>query len=610
MSRNTTHVPSRDEVPAESRWDLSSLYDSDAAWKEDLKRYIQLTPEIDRFKGTLGESAQKLRECLEFMNRMNMLQERLGYYAHLRLAEDVSDSRNHDRFSRFMQAATAAEARASYQTPEIQAIPDERMQEFLRDPGLAEFEVVLRKILRYKPHVLSESEERLLALQQEPNQTAQKSFGALTDADMDFGDVDTPEGPKPLTHSSFGSFMEHPDREVRDRAYEQFFSEFVAHKNTLANLYAGSVQLDIYQAKVRNFPSARAARLFPDDVPESVYDNLVETVASGLPELHRYYDLRRRALGLSRLELYDTRVPLVPELTVHHTYEQAVDVVITALAPLGEEYCRVLKEGLLGGWVDRYENKGKRSGAFSAGSYEGWPYILMNFRDDLLRDVFTLAHEAGHSMHSWYSTRNNPFQHYDYTIFEAEVASTFNEQLLAKHLMEQSEDPSMQAYLVNKQIDDLVGTLFRQTMFAEYEHITHNSVESGHPLTVDLLRAEYHKLLEKYFGSDVHLHELADIEGLRIPHFYRAFYVYKYATGVSAAVTLARQVVHGNTVERDRYLNFLKSGGSRFPIESLQLAGVDMTERTPVEVAIEKFSSLVNRLETLLLELGRISSTD
>ena len=606
MSAKTSQISSRDEVPAEYKWDLSSLYKNDDAWEEDLKRYMQRTPEIDRFKGTLGESAEKLADCLAFMNQMNQLQERLGYYAHLKLSEDVSDSRNHDRFSRFMQAATAAEARASYQTPEIQAIPDERMEQFLATPALEEFEIALRKILRYKPHVLSEAEERLLALQQEPNQTAQKSFGALTDADMEFGEVETPDGPQPLTHASFGSFMEHPDRDVRARAYEQFFSEFIAHKNTLANLYSGSVQLDIYQARVRNFDSARAARLFPDDVPESVYDNLVETVSSGLEQLHRYYDLRRRALGIERLELYDTKVPLVPELTVEHTYEEAVEVVVEALAPLGEEYCRVLHEGLLGGWVDRYENKGKRSGAFSAGSYDGWPYILMNFREDLLRDVFTLAHEGGHSMHSWYSTRNNPFQHYDYTIFEAEVASTFNEQLLAKHLMERSEDPRMQAYLVNKQIDDLVGTLFRQTMFAEYEAITHSSVEAGRPLTVDSLRSEYRRLLEKYFGPDVNLHELADIEGFRIPHFYRAFYVYKYATGISAAVSLARQVIHGNSVERDRYLEFLKSGGSRFPIESLRLAGVEMTESTPVEVAIEKFSSLIDRLETLLKELRQL----
>ena len=281
---------------------------------------------------------------------------------------------------------------------------------------------------------------------------------------------------------------------------------------------------------------------------------------------------------------------------MHHTYEEAVKVIEKALSPLGSEYCTTLTRGLLGGWVDKYENKGKRSGAFSAGSYAGDPYILMNYKEDVLRHVFTLAHEGGHSMHSWYSANNNPFQHYDYTIFEAEVASTFNEQLLAKYLIDNAENDEMKKYLINKQIDDIIATIFRQTMFAEFELITHTMAENGVPLTVDSLRGEYRKLLEKYFGSGVALEDLSDLEGLRIPHFYRAFYVYKYATGLSAAFALSERVLSGGKKEKDDYLSFLKSGGSRYPLESLKLAGVDMSSPEPVENAMKKFESLINEL--------------
>lgn len=296
------------------------------------------------------------------------------------------------------------------------------------------------------------------------------------------------------------------------------------------------------------------------------------------------------------MRLYDVYVPIIKDIKVHNTYEEAVEIIVKALSPLGEDYCRTLKEGLLGGWVDKYENKGKRSGAFSAGSYVGDPYILMNYKEDVLRAVFTLAHEGGHSMHSWYSVNNNPFQNYDYTIFEAEVASTFNEQLIAKYLIDNAENSDMKKFLINKQIDDIIATIFRQTMFAEFELITHTMAEEGVPLTVDSLRAEYRKLLEKYFGSNVELEELSDLEGLRIPHFYRAFYVYKYATGLSAAFALSEKVLTGGEREREDYLSFLKSGGSKFPLDSLKLAGVDMSSPEPVQDAMKKFESLVNEL--------------
>lgn len=601
MAAGQTHeIPERSAVPESDRWDLSKLFDDSAAWDAGLKEFEDRIPKIQSFKGTLGTSAEHLRKCLDFMNETELLGERLGYYANLRYSEDMGDSSNQERFSRFMAAAAKAEAAGSYQTPEIQAIPDDRMKSFLDAPELAEFVIPLKKILRFKPHILSEREERLLALQIEANQTASKAFGALTDVDIDFGTVDTPEGPRPLTQSTFHSFMISPDREIRREAYTKLYKQYDTHKNTLAALYAGSVQLDRYRAQVRNYPSARAAALFPDDLPESVYDNLVETVGDNLGALHRYYRLKQASLGVKDIRHYDVYVPFVRDIQVKHTYDQAVDVVCEALGTLGDHYCRTMEQGLRGRWVDKYENKGKRSGAFSAGSFAGDPYILMNYKEDVLSDVFTLAHEAGHSMHSWYSADNNPFQYYQYTIFEAEVASTFNEQLLAHHMLERTQDTSMRAYLIGRQLDNAVAVIYRQTMFAEFEAVTHKMVESGTPLTVESLRAEYRKLLEKYFGPDVGLEEVSDLEGLRIPHFYRAFYVYKYSTGLAAAIALADKVMNGGDAERDAYLAFLRSGGSRYPLDSLKLAGVDMREPAPIENALKTFSSMLDELSGLI----------
>jgi oligoendopeptidase F len=379
-----------------------------------------------------------------------------------------------------------------------------------------------------------------------------------------------------------------------------FYRCFESHKTTLASLYSGSVKQDVIKARIRGFSSARTAALFPDNVGESVYDNLIATVGENLDALHRYYRLRKRSLGLEQLRHYDVYTPLVKSVKMKTSWDEAVDLVSAALAPLGDEYVGTLRGGLLSRWADRYENKGKRSGAFSAGSFTGDPYILMNYKENSIRDVFTLAHEGGHSMHSWYSARCNPFMHYNYTIFEAEVASTFNEELLFHYLEKKAGSREMRLYLINKRADELLATLYRQTMFAEFEHITHRLEEEGTPLTVELLRSEYHKLLEKYFGPEMVFEEASDMEGLRIPHFYRAFYVYKYATGISASIALAQRVLSGGEREREDYFAFLKSGGSRCPIESLKLAGVDMSAPEPIHAACQTFSGLVDELERLL----------
>ncbi|AEJ18876.1 oligoendopeptidase F [Gracilinema caldarium] len=597
---DTSTIPPRSAVPVEYTWDLSKLYPSDSAWNDGLAVYEKMIEKIESYRGTLGRSADTLADWLDFYKEMGMLEERLAYYCELRQTEDEGASEARTMTGRFAMAQARAQAAASWAVPEIQAIPDSSIQSFLKNERLAEYRIYLQKLLRWKPYILSDKEERLLALHAEGESVPRDAFSVLTNVDIDFGTIDTPEGKRPLSQSTWSSFMEKSDRDLRQRAYKAFYKQFDAHKTTLAALYGGSVKQDVIKARIRGFSSARAMALFPDNVDESVYDNLIATINANLPTLHRYYELRKKALGLPELRHYDVYVPIVQSAKKHTTWNEAVDMISQALSPLGDEYVQTLRSGLLGRWADRYENKGKRSGAFSAGSYTGDPYILMNYKEDVIRDVFTLAHEGGHSMHSWYSARNNPFMHYGYTIFEAEVASTFNEELLFRHLMKTADSRELKAYLVNKRVDDILATLFRQTMFAEFEHRVHALEEGGTPLTVDVLRSEYRTLLTKYFGPAMVFEDESDLEGLRIPHFYGAFYVYKYATGISASLALAERVLSGGKQEREDYFTFLKSGGSRFPIESLKMAGVDMSRPEPIQAACDTFARLVKELEGLL----------
>ena len=596
----TKIIPERSDVPAEHRWNLASLFSTDSEWEKELVVFNTMIHDAEKGKISLGTDRQAFLKTLKDFEQYLILEERLGYYADLRVTENEGDSVARGMFERYVNLSTQGQAAWSWLSPAIQMLDDNFIDSCLKDSSFEDYRVFLSKLRRFKPHVLSDAEERLLALQSEPSQTPKDAFSVLTNVDFDFGTIETPEGPKPLTQSTFAYFMRLPDRSVRRKAYLQFYASFEAHRHTLATLYAGSVKLDKYIAKVRKYPSARAMALFPDNVPEAVYDNLVSTVNRNIPALHRYYALRKEVLGLDSLRHYDVYVPLVKEIKIERSYEQAVDIVIEALKPLGEEYVNTLRGGLLGGWVDRYENKGKRSGAFSAGSFLGNPYILMNYKDDVLDDLFTIAHEGGHSMHSWYSARNNPFMCYGYTIFEAEVASTFNEQLVFSYLYENSKDEREKAYLLANRIDNTLGTLFRQTMFAEFEERVHEIAESGEAITVDVLRKEYRGLLEKYFGPEMVFENVSDLEGLRIPHFYNAFYVYKYATGLSAGIALSEGVLKGREKERDAYLNFLRSGGSRFPIESLELAGVDMSTPEPIEAACKRFAKDVEALSAIL----------
>lgn len=593
-------TPRRADVPVEDTWDLSSLFSSEKEWDIALEEFQSMTAQAAGYKGTMGASSDALFSVLTWYAEASQKIERLGNYAFLRFSVDGSNTVCQQRMGRIQQAATDFSAATSWFDPEVQAISSQKLDSWLSEERFADYRIMISKLVRFKPHILTENEEKILALASDATSVSRTAFQDLTNIDMDFGMVTIPEGEFPLTQTTWSSFMNNPDRELRASVYGQFYKAYDAHKHTLARLYEGAVKKDIFKAKARSFPSARAAALFPDNVPMEVYDNLVSSVHDALPSLHRYYDIRRKALGLDKLAHYDVYVPLVSGVDTVTPYAEAVRIIAAALAPLGDEYVSTITKGLTTErWVDRYENVAKRSGAFSSGSFSGKPYIMMNYKDDVLRDVFTLAHEGGHSMHSWYSARSNPYPQYDYTIFEAEVASTFNEQLVAKYLLDTATDDRMRAYIIGKQIDDILATLFRQTMFAEYEDIVHRQAEAGEPITLEGLRATYRGLLEQYFGPQAAFEETSDLEGLRIPHFYNAFYVYKYSTGISAALALSEKVLAGTAADRDAYLSFLRSGGSTFPIDSLKKAGVDMSSPEPVRAATRKFASLLDQFEAL-----------
>ncbi|MHC4178690.1 MAG: oligoendopeptidase F, partial [Planctomycetota bacterium] len=590
----------RSKVKQSDRWDLGSLFAGDAAWEKAFARWEKRIAGYAKFQGRLARDAATLAACLKFDVDFDRAGERLGTYAFLKTAEDTTDGRYQRMQGRYINAVSRAAQAASYIRPEILAISAVKLKKLLAEKRLAPYRLMLERLLRYKPHTLGKKEERLLAMQIEMAQAAGQIFRQLNDADMKFPAVKDEKGRWiELSHATFSTLLHSPQRSVRKTAFKKYYRQYAAHRHALSASLGGSIQRDVYYAKARNHPCALEAALFPDRVPVAVYENLIASVDRHLPALHHYYDVRRRKMRLKQIRHYDTYVPILAQLQTRHAWNQAVKLVLGALEPLGSDYCGKLERGLKGRWCDRYENRGKQSGAFSCGSFDGDPYILMNYQPEVLEHVFTLAHEAGHSMHSLYSANSQPYQYYDYVIFVAEVASTFNEQLLANHLMKRARDDHQRALLVNRQIDAVRGTIFRQTMFAEFEKITHQLAEEGEPLTVDRFKEVYRELLERYFGPDFTLDDELDLECLRIPHFYRAFYVYKYATGMSAAIALAERVTGGRRRELADYLSFLSGGCSKDPLDLLRDAGVDMQRPAAVDTALGQFGRLVEELEEL-----------
>jgi oligoendopeptidase F len=597
---SSAHTPLRTEIPESDKWDLTPLYTSDAGWEEDFAKLQKSYEQVAGFRGRLGESAAGLAKCLEFEKGIDLVVDQLNQYAALSVSGDSSNAEALSREARLDSLLVRVGEAFSFISPEIQEIPDEKFEAFLADAALADWTIPLRKLRRRKKHTLSAAEERLLALGSSAVRGHSETFSQLTNVDMLFGKLKDEDGnERELTQSSFSSFLQQRDPAVRKAAFHQFYKEFSEHRFTLASSLANSVRADVFYARARNYPSAREAALFADDVPTTIYDNLISTVRGNLDALFRYFELRRRVLKLEEIHHYDTYVTMVGNVKTNVSWNEAVERVMASLTPLGTEYTDTLRHGLLDGrWCDRYENKGKRSGAFSYGTFTSPPYIMMNYKADVFSDVYTLAHEAGHSMHTWYARGAQLYQNYGYPIFLAEVASTFNEVLLTEHLLKTTDDRAMKAFILNRQIDDIRGTLYRQTMFAEFEREAHAAEEAGEALTLESFKGIYRKLLNDYFGPRFAIDGELELECLRIPHFYNAFYVYKYATGLSAAVALATQVLE--TGDATRYLGFLRSGGSRFPVETLREAGVDMSTPAPVQATLDLFSKRVGELEELI----------
>ena len=595
---STKMIAERKEVSDEDKWVLIPLFESDEAWESLFSEIEKKSESYDDYRGRLKESVRLFKEAIEFHLGLTRKIERLYTYAHLKSDEDKSNQHYFGLHQRALNVYTRASEMASFMTPEIQSMPDAVVSRYLADKSLGEYKFYLEKILRNKPHTRSESEEQILAMSREIAGAPSQVFGQLDNVDLKFGTIADESGEKiELSHGNFTTFLINPRHDIRKKVFFQYYQAYQDHKHTLAATLEHSVKKDLFYSRARNFENCRIAALFSDNIPEAVYDNLIATVKSNLEPLFNYLRFRQRVLDLDELHFYDTYVPIIADVQFHMPYEEAVDVCARAVQPLGDEYTGILKDGLLSGWVDRYENRGKRSGAYSSGCYDSPPYILLNYEENNINSLYTLIHEAGHSMHSYLSRKHQPYVDHEYTIFVAEVASTFNEDLLSRYLLElYKDDPKMKAYILNREIDNIRATLFRQTMFAEFEMIIHTIVEANAPLTLDVMTVKYSQLLEDYFGDTLELDPELFLECLRIPHFYSGFYVYKYATGVSAAIALADKVVNEGEPACLAYLDFLKLGGSQFPLDELVDAGVDMGSPGPIKLAIKHFEQLVDQL--------------
>jgi oligoendopeptidase F len=592
----------RQEVKPEHTWSLESVYPNNEAWERDFAKVQEMIPKLASYQGKLAGSPQVLLEALRTRDEVYQVLEQLAAYAHMRKDEDNTNSTYQALNDRVMSLAVKTESATSYMTPEILALPAEKLYQFLdQEKGLQLYKHELEDLLREKEHVRSAEVEALLAEVGEVASAPSAIFGMLDNADMKFPTIKDEEGKEvEITKGRFIRFLESHNRDVRKAAFKGVYATYAKFKHTLGATYANSVKKDVFYARARKYPGARAMALSGSNIPEAVYDNLVATVNKNLPNLHKYVGLRKKLLGLNELHMYDLYTPMVAEVDRRIPYEEAVETVLKALHPLGEEYLQVARAGLTGErWVDVYENEGKTSGAYSSGAYTTKPFILLNY-DGTLNSMFTLAHELGHSMHSHLTRKHQPYTYGHYTLFVAEVASTFNEALLTDYLLKNTSDPKLQMFLVNHYLESFRATLYRQTMFAEFESLAHQMAEAGKALTPDLLSSTYFDLNQKYYGTEgMVVDEEIQLEWSRIPHFYRAFYVYQYATGISAAVALSQKVLTEGQPAVDRYLGFLKKGGSEYSIDLLKGAGVDMTSPEPVQKALDVFAAMLDKMAQL-----------
>ena len=596
----TVRLAERCEQREEDTWRLEDLFETDAAWEESVGRVKERIPGLLGFKGRLLESATVLLEALREKSGVEEQLDRIYVYANQKLHEDTRRSIYQDFSARADSLMVEYETVCSYFAPEILSAPDDRLQSFLEnEEGLSEFRQMLSDLLRQKAHILPQQMEELLSRTKEFSNMADDVFSMFNNADIRFGTVQGEDGRIiELTHGRYGKLMESRDRRVRKEAFETYYRPYEGAENMLATLYQANAKKDSFYAKVRHYGSAREASLSDSNIPVSVYDSLIEAVHEALPVFHRYVALRKRLLGVEELHMYDVYAPLVQDTDQKIPFEQAKEMVEEGLKPMGDEYIGLLKKGFCERWIDVYENQGKRSGAYSWGAYGVHPYVLLNYNASL-DHVFTLAHEMGHALHTYYSNENQTFVNAGYRLFVAEVASTCNEALLIQDLLKKTEDKKKKAYLVNYFLEQFKGTLFRQTMFAEFEKLTHEMADAGKPLNAEVLKAMYRGLNEKYFGPDMVIDSQIEMEWARIPHFYSSFYVYQYATGFSAAMALSSRILKEGERAVADYKKFLSGGCSLYPIELLRIAGVDMEKPEPVKEALSVFAGFVSQMEDL-----------
>lgn len=598
-------LPERSIIKKSDCWNVEAMFASYEDWNKKFSEIVGdekncSWPEILELKGTLKNGPEQLKKLYDNLLKVERELVYLYTYAHLRHDEDISNNEHKAGLIKITSVLHHFAQFTSWVDPEILSLTEETIQSYLKSDLLKEYAYLLETKLRLKAHTLSPSEENLLALAGEALGRYSNTFSAINDADFDFGFVQNSKNEElKLSHASYGMYLREQDRVLRENSFNKMHKKYEKYENTLTELLNGVIQSHFFYARAKKYNSCLEASIYPHNIPNEVYYSLVEAVNKKISVLHKYMDLRQKVMGVPSLHLYDMYVPLTKDFDIKMSFEKACDLIIDSVAPLGKEYQEILKNGLKKDrWVDCYENKSKRSGAYSSGCYDSMPYILMNYKD-ILRDVFTLAHEAGHSMHSYYTHKNQPYQYGNYPIFLAEVASTFNEELLMRLMLERAESKDEKIFLLNMKIDDIRGTLFRQTMFAEFELLIHSKAERYEPLTPQVLKKEFFELNKKYFGPNVVIDEVSSIEWARIPHFYYNFYVYQYATGISAALALCDRVCGGGDKEREDYLGFLKSGSSKYPVETLKIAGVDLSTSQPIEAAIDRFGTLVD-------ELGRL----
>ncbi|MCP2033301.1 oligoendopeptidase F [Planomicrobium sp. HSC-17F08] len=594
----------RNEVPTELTWKLEDIFESNEVWEQEFKEVAALAEKADSYQGKLQENAEALYNVLVYKDELLQRLQKLYTYSHMRYDQDTTNSTYQAMDSRIKSLYAKVSTGLSFLTPEILELEEAVLNNYIEShEGLQLYKHALEELNSVRPHVLPSEQEALLAQLSEVVSTSSDTFGMLNNADLEFPEIENEDGEKvQITHGNYSRFLESSDRRVREDAFKAVYATYGKFRNTFASTLSGNIKRDNVNARIRKYESARQAALSDDHIPESVYDNLVETVNNNLHLLHRYAALRKEVLGLDQVHMYDMYTPLVKEVKMEIPYEKATHTMLSGLSALGEEYTGIVEQGINNRWVDVKENKGKRSGAYSSGAYGTNPYILMNWQDNV-DNLFTLAHEFGHSVHSYYTRASQPYVYGDYSIFVAEVASTTNEALLNEYMVKTTEDDQERIYLLNHWLDGFRGTVFRQTMFAEFEHLIHQMDQNGEALTADRLTEVYYELNKKYFGEEVAVDEEIGMEWARIPHFYYNYYVFQYATGLSAATALSKGILDEGQPAVDRYINeFLKAGSSDYPIEVLKKAGVDMTSPEPVAEACKVFEEKLNELEKLLLK--------